>query len=115
MNEKLFTYGTLQDPDVQMQLLGRTLGDGSPDTLRGYAMGKLKGVHTTYNMIYPQTGATVQGMVYEVSKDELEKLDQYESEAYLRVSATLMSNTRAWIYRDNPDSAYQSQIIRADD
>ena len=24
--EKLFTYGTLQDPDTQKQVLGRTLG-----------------------------------------------------------------------------------------
>lgn len=113
--EKIFTYGTLQNPDIQIDVLGRKLSDGTPDTLRGYAMGKLQGIHMIYNIIYPKTGSTVQGTVYDVTNEEFEKLDAYEGNAYLRVSATLVSNTRAWIYRDNPDSIYQSQIVKADD
>lgn len=86
--EKIFTYGTLQDPDIQRSIIGRELGIGEPDTLRGYKMAKLKGIHATYNIIQPQTGSTVEGRVYEVTKEELETIDQYEGDAYIRVSAT---------------------------
>lgn len=112
--EKIFSYGTLQDAPIQQQIIGRLLGEGTADTLRGYKMAKLKGVHTSYNIILPATGETVDGIVYEVTAEELEKIDVYEGEAYIRVSATLMSNTRAWIYRDNPRSVLHDQIVEAD-
>jgi gamma-glutamylcyclotransferase (GGCT)/AIG2-like uncharacterized protein YtfP len=112
--EKIFTYGTLQDPQIQIQLTGHTL-DGTPDTLQGYKMAKLKGIHATYNILQPQSRATVDGVVYDVTADELKKIDDYEGDAYMRVSATLVSDTRAWVYRDNPNSAYQSQIVTSND
>ena len=111
--EKIFTYGTLQDVNIQQQVIGRTLDTGTPDKLRGYNIGTLKGIHADYNIIYPQTGTLVEGVVFEVSTEELDKIDAYEGDAYIRVSATLVSNTRAWIYRDNPDSVYQSKIEKS--
>ncbi len=108
--QKLFTYGTLQDQDVQMRLLGRSLGQGRADTLRGYHLAKLVGIHDTYTIIQPQAGAKVDGLVYEVSAAELERLDAYEGNAYLRVSVTLVSSTRAWVYSDHPKSNYQRHI-----
>ena len=36
----LFSYGTLQDPKVQLATYGR-LVDGQPDALRGYVLVKL--------------------------------------------------------------------------
>lgn len=115
--EKLFTYGTLQDPDTQNQLLGRSLGQGTADTLRGYRLAKLVGIHATYSIIQPKSGAKVDGIVYEVSADELERLDIYEGNAYLRVSVTLVSNTRAWAYSDHPKSKYKQHIepVEADE
>ncbi len=112
--EKLFTYGTLQDSPIQQQVLGRLLDNGTPDTVRGYKMSKLVGIHTTYNIIQPESGKLVDGVVYEVTEEELEKLDAYEGDAYIRVSTTLLSNTRAWIYRDNPRSDLQSHIKPVD-
>ena len=108
--EKIFTYGTLQDEPIQQQVVGRLLGEGTPDTLRGYQMAKLQGIHMAYNIIIPATGETVEGRVYEVTQEELNKIDAYEGDAYMRVSATLMSNTRAWVYRDNPRSRLHDQI-----
>lgn len=113
--EKIFTYGTLQDETIQQQIIGRMLGTGQTDTLRGYAVGKLVGIHAEYNIIYPRAGATVDGVVYEVTDDELKKIDEYEGDAYIRVSATLVSNTRVWVYRDNPSSKYHSHIITAEE
>jgi len=108
--EKLFAYGTLQDRAVQMRLLGRSLGPGQADSLRGYRLAKLIGIHDTYTIIQPQSGARVAGRVYEVSAAELERLDAYEGNAYLRVSVTLVSGTRAWVYSDHPKSNYQRHI-----
>ena len=113
--EKLFTYGTLSDPATQQLLLGRTLGEGQPDTLIGYRMARLKGVHFVYSIIQPQAGGRVQGTLFEVSRDELEKLDAYEGEAYQRVSARLVSKTRAWVYIENPKSDFRVHIEAIDD
>lgn len=112
--EKLFTYGTLRIPATQMQLLGRHLGDGKPDSLRGYRLAKLRGIHFVYSILQPHRGSMVEGELFEVTSDELKKLDDYEGEAYQRVSVTLMSKTRAWAYTQNPKSSYSVYIDAPD-
>lgn len=111
--EYIFSYGTLQDPSIQLAVLGRILEEGKPDTLRGHVMKKLQGIHATYNIIVPESGASVDGVVYEVTSEDVVKIDQYEGDAYLRVSVTLKSNLRAWVYRDNPNSKFQQMIVDA--
>ena len=108
--EYLFTYGTLRDPATQQRLLGRTLGDGAPDSLRGYRLAKLTGIHEVYSILQPQAGSIVEGMRFQVSADELARLDDYEGEAYQRVSVRLVSKTRAWAYMENPKSSYRIHI-----
>jgi gamma-glutamylcyclotransferase (GGCT)/AIG2-like uncharacterized protein YtfP len=108
--ERIFTYGTLQDTPIQLQVIGRKLDEGTPDTLRDYRMATLVTTQNEYFIIQPQTGSVINGIVYEVTAEELIKIDEYEGDAYLRVEATLVSNTRAWVYRDNPDSVHYSQI-----
>ena len=108
--EKLFTYGTLRDPETQQRQLGRHLGEGAPDTLRGYILARLRGIHSDYTIVRPQPGSTVDGMLFEVTQDELALIDDYEGEAYQRVSVTLMSKTRAWLYCENPRSRFRHHI-----
>ena len=108
--QNLFTYGTLRDPATQERLLGRLLGDGAPDTLRGYTLARLRGIHSDYTVARPQPGSTVQGRLYQVTDEELALLDDYEGEAYQRVSVTLMSKTRAWLYCENPRSRFRHHI-----
>ncbi|MCY4465183.1 MAG: gamma-glutamylcyclotransferase [Chloroflexi bacterium] len=108
--EKLFAYGTLCDPATQERLLGRLLGDGVPDTLRGYMLSRLRGIHDDYTIVQPKAGSTVSGRLYEVTHEELELLDTYEGDAYQRVSVTLMSKTRAWLYCENPRSRFSHHI-----
>ena len=108
--EYLFTYGTLRDPDTQINLLGRTLGKGVPDTLRGYRLAKLTGIHQVFHILQPLPGSTVDGLLFEVSQEELEQLDDYEGDAYQRVSVTLVSKTRAWTYSENPKSPFRALI-----
>ena len=112
--EKLFTYGTLTIPATQYQLLGRKLGEGTPDILRGYRLAKLQGIHHVYSILQPQAGSTVDGLLYEVTQEELEQLDKYEGDAYQRVSVTLVSKTRAWVYSENPKSKFRIHIEAPD-
>ncbi|MCY3796543.1 MAG: gamma-glutamylcyclotransferase [Chloroflexi bacterium] len=108
--EKLFTYGTLRDPATQQKLLGRTLGEGAPDALRGYRLAKLTGIHDVYSILQPHPGATVEGTLFEVTTEELAHLDAYEGDAYMRVSVRLVSKTRAWAYTENPKSSFRIHI-----
>lgn len=108
--EKLFSYGTLKNPETQTQLLGRRLGGGVPDTLRGYRLARLNGIHFVYTIIQPWEGGTVDGLVFDIGSDELAQLDKYEGDAYQRVSARTVSKTRAWVYVENPKSKFRQHI-----
>src|SRR5256885_6832475 len=104
----LFSYGTLQQPEVQRATYGRLL-DGEPDALIGYRLVALeisdpevvrisgKAVHT----IARETGELadrIPGMVFLLSEAELEATDAYEVDAYARVEAELESGRTAWVY-----------------
>ena len=104
----LFSYGTLQDPKVQMATYGRLI-DGEKDTLAGYVLVKLviedphiisvsgKEVHT----IARHTGNPqdrVVGTVLSLTPSELVSSDDYEAEAYARTEVRLESGRRAFVY-----------------
>lgn len=104
----LFSYGMLQQPDVQLSTFGRLLG-GEPDALVGFertsiriedpqfvaTSGKADHAIVTFN---GRDSSRVSGMVFEVSDAELAKADQYEPAGYRRIAATLASGRQAWVY-----------------
>ena len=106
--EKLFSYGTLQLPQVQESLFGRILA-GTKEELHGYKVETLKikdqavieKSGTDMHPILVQTSKpqdVVAGMVFEITQAELEKADEYEVDDYQRTLATMRSGTQAWIY-----------------
>lgn len=106
MSEYLFSYGTLQNRDVQLKLFGRLL-NGTKDSLAGYKSGSVeitdvaflaKGEQRTQLSAVESDGDTIDGMVFEVSADELAHADKYEPDEYLRVKVPLGSGKKAWIY-----------------
>ena len=106
--ENLFSYGTLQLEDVQLETFGRKL-DGKPDALSGY---KLVMITITDEDFVIKSGTAnhrslqftgnssdvVEGTVLNVSKHELERADAYEPEGYERVRAQLRTGGRAWVF-----------------
>lgn len=94
----LFTYGSLQDEQIQTALFERKL-KGKPDTLLGYEIAKEK-LAGIYPVIFksPSTISGLSGMVYELNKTDLEKADEYEGEDYQRIEVVLNSGTKAWVY-----------------
>jgi uncharacterized protein len=104
----LFSYGTLQQPEVQRANFGRLL-EGEPDALPGYRLGSVRiddpeVVGESGSAVHPiviRTGDAadlVAGIVFSITADELAAADEYETSAYLRVEAKLRSGTRAWVY-----------------
>ncbi|MBK0369864.1 gamma-glutamylcyclotransferase family protein [Flavobacterium agrisoli] len=101
--EYLFAYGTLKDKNIQETIFGRLL-KGTPDSLHGYAIQKISieeefGMEE-YPIIVPSDDAStvIEGILYEISAFDLEKVDTYEGRHYKRIEVTLQSNTKAWAY-----------------
>lgn len=99
--EHLFTYGTLQDEQVQQYLFGRTL-PGYQDSLLGFKRLE-NAVYQRYPLVVKteNTKDEVHGMAYEVSFSDLKKADIYETTAYKREKITLKSGKKAWVYLEN--------------
>jgi hypothetical protein len=107
----LFSYGTLQQENVQLATFGRKL-QGAPDALVGFRRTLFEitdpeVIRTSGRTHHPMASysgiATEQiaGMVFEVTQAELEKADSYETDpAYRRVSTRLLSGVEAWVYAD---------------
>lgn len=110
MTQLLFSYGTLQQRDVQLATFGRELR-GTPDQLLGFRQSMVKiqdpeVVKTsgkTHHPIVSRTGAEedrIAGTVFEVTDEELANADKYEVSDYKRVAAPLASGRTAWVYVD---------------
>ncbi len=104
----LFSYGTLQQQNVQLALFGRRL-EGRPDSLPGYLVGTVEiadpaAVATSglaiHKIVRPSAdpAAAVAGTVLMLTPAELAKADIYEDAAYRRVEAILASGLRAFVY-----------------
>lgn len=101
--EQLFTYGTLQNEEVQQAVFRRKLY-GDFDALPGYQL-STELVAGRYPLIErgPDDLTKVRGMVFEVSGEELHMADAYEGGAYKRIKVTLDSGKPAWVFVRNSD------------
>lgn len=104
----LFSYGTLQQKEVQVANFGRELS-GSGDVLQGYVVGEVtitdeRVLRESGKAIHPILVFTghpadeVPGSVFEITEAELAQADDYEVDDYLRTPATLKSGKECWIY-----------------
>ena len=108
----LFSYGTLQQEDVQLSTFGRLLR-GHNDELLGFEQslvriedpqvvatsGKTHHANVTFNN---RNNSRVGGTVFEITDAELAAADRYEQvAAYKRVVAKLASGKQAWVYVDS--------------
>ena len=106
--EHLFSYGTLQLEEVQLETFGRKL-DGQPDALLGYRLAMItitdeafvvkSGTANHRNLQFTGNSSDVlEGMVFKVTTSELEQADAYEPEGYERVKVELRSGINAWVF-----------------
>jgi GNAT superfamily N-acetyltransferase/gamma-glutamylcyclotransferase (GGCT)/AIG2-like uncharacterized protein YtfP len=107
----LFSYGTLQEENVQLCTFGRLL-HGQKDELVGFkqsfvkirdphlvtSTGKAHHANAAFN---GRDDSRVSGTVFEITDAELTAADQYEQLAdYQRIAATLASGKQVWVYVD---------------
>jgi gamma-glutamylcyclotransferase (GGCT)/AIG2-like uncharacterized protein YtfP len=116
--ELLFSYGTLQQKDVQLSLFGRSL-TGARDDLIQYQqslipIGDQEFVatsgeeHHAIARFTAKPSDRIPGIVFEVTSAELARADEYEPEPYKRVKANLASGKTAWVYVDARYAADQN-------
>ncbi len=106
----LFSYGTLQQENVQLSTFGRVLC-GQQDQLVGFEKSLVtiedpQVIATSGKTHHPivkfngSDDSRVDGTVFEITDEELANADRYEVASYKRVAAMLASGKRAWIYVD---------------
>ena len=99
MKKKLFSYGTLQKDKVQLQLFGRLL-NGSKEILNGYRLSSTEIKDETFiSKDEPEYQLTaipsnddtdiIEGMMFEISKQELLIVDDYEPDNYKKITVSL--------------------------
>src|SRR3954471_24737546 len=96
----LFSYGTLQDKNVQLANFGREL-TGRADALPGYILGRVSSGESSHANAESSSNPEdlVSGTVFEITEQELAAADRYEARAgYSRISVTLKSGDQAWVY-----------------
>ena len=104
----LFSYGTLQLPEVQLANYGRQL-EGEPDALIGYRLVvlpdrdpdavRISGAKT--HMVARKTGDAVDripGVVFLLTAEELAATDKYEGSDYGRAELVFESGRKALVY-----------------
>ena len=108
MSENLFTYGTLQKEETQLRLFGRTL-NGVADILEDYTVSSIKAFDATFfatdvdkiqNTLVPTgvCGDFVEGVVYEISAEELRLVETHQPRNFRRMKVKLKSGNEAWIF-----------------
>jgi hypothetical protein len=104
----LFSYGTLQQENVQLASFGRLL-DGHDDAMPGFAQTMLEitdpeVIRTSGKRFHPVVAPSdnpadsVPGKVFAITVEELAAADRYEVADYTRISVRLASGKEAWVY-----------------
>ncbi|MEO6238111.1 MAG: gamma-glutamylcyclotransferase family protein [Vicinamibacterales bacterium] len=105
----LFSYGTLQQPTVQLSTFGRPLS-GDHDELPGFEpslvaiddpnlAAKLCRTHHANITSSQKANSSVAGTVFEITDAELARADVFEAAfSYARIAAILASGRETWVY-----------------
>lgn len=92
----IFSYGTLQQEDVQRSTFGRRLR-GQRDELPRFEPSSV--THHSNVTFNGSEESRVPGMVFEITGAELASVDEYEAQfLYSRIAVTLASGRNAWVY-----------------
>lgn len=106
--EALFVYGTLRLPQVQRDVIGR-LVPGQPAQLTGWRLAEQviddqSVVGLSGEAVHPIAVAShdpldvIEGWRLDLTPAELQRVDDYEVDAYRRVPVRLVGGGAAWFY-----------------
>lgn len=112
MQDWIFSYGTLREPQVQQALFGREL-ESFDDALDGFEIGSVEIKDEAVRKLSERdshpilrrgpAGSRVSGCALKVTESELAVADRYETDDYARLAVTLASGRDAFVYVDRHD------------
>lgn len=96
--EYLFSYGTLQEESIQIEIFGRKIPFEN-DELPGYIISSKK-AYGRYPLLEKaiDDNECVSGICLHVTETDLLEADLYEGEEYERIKTSLKSGKKAWVY-----------------
>ncbi len=103
-----FSYGTIQQENVQLQLYGRSI-PGSKDYLPGFRIifvenkdpqSLSRGEEQVHKLAVASGNASdhIEGTVFELTDEEINLTDRYQPDGYTRIRVRLQSGKEAWTY-----------------
>lgn len=106
--EYLFSYGTLQNPEVQHATFGERV-HGEPDALIGFRRDMIEITDPDvlalsgerFHPVVSHSGNRadrVTGTVFKLTAEQMARADAYEVDDYERARVTLASGREAWLY-----------------
>jgi gamma-glutamylcyclotransferase (GGCT)/AIG2-like uncharacterized protein YtfP len=100
---KIFCYGTLQEPSVQLELIGRNV-EGPIDSIENFVVVRDyvdvdDGI--AYPRIIPYENGCVYGRVLSFYPEEVVVLDEYETDMYKREYITTKGGEVVQVYVPN--------------
>lgn len=102
---RIFTYGTLRDRNIQLQVLGRALPEESIDSasIRGWRYGTVHYVigdeRVAFIAAESEEGTYISGYIlHDLTDNELIKLDDYEGDKYVRLVVKDVTGRDCWMY-----------------
>ena len=96
--ELLFVYGTLLEPAVQKDVIGR-LVPAEEDFISGYIKTTIELNCGNFPAIMKKNGGMVIGRILELTQEELRLCDLYEGYDYKRERIITQFGVEAWVYK----------------
>lgn len=95
----LFAYGTLQLPSVQQELLGRSFTSLGITTIENFVVVNDYFVEDGYYpRLVPMTNGIVYGNIYSMSDEDIDVLNEYETDAYELKQVQTSSGVFVYVY-----------------
>jgi len=98
MKIKFFSYGTIQKPEIQIEVFGEVL-KSTIDTISGYKVlndFEIDGIN--YPRLAYEKNGIVFGQIFELTDEQLKLLDEYEGDDYYRTTIQTDNNITVEIY-----------------
>lgn len=106
--EKTFVYARLHNPEIQKKITGTIWDTPVGDSIVGYKKTVMVYNDLSFPIIEPSAPNKADGFVYDLTSDDLVKVDRFLGDAYKRTRMTTEYGTEVWVWVKN-EAAFPSE------